>query len=316
MTTTTNNQKRQRLPIATRFAARCFKVREQSGKRFLVNATRLWNYADSLSSEAYCEPGPLWAVLRFTCPAAFRNPAAVNSIRFTYWNRPAWPALPTLALPAALPFNCPRTCPAFETRDYCRFNSLLAAVGVRSVVTSETLTVDVKFRSVTELAAAVGRLGGSVIGFGSHELYQRDETTGKRQAVDGFGFRLPGWKFPLIATDGGALAFDNFGGRWGNAADIERLTAEYSLSAATKAADSLGWMNERLTVDGSALLRVYHPRGGYLDVTAGGVEANGFGGVGCHDAATELAAAMGTITATVPKAEFYNQQQQAQQLEQ
>ena len=199
----------------------------------------------------------------------------------------------SLPVIAAAPFTCPRTCPKYERRDVCRFNSLLAAVGVAEAVTSVTVTVRVAFKRADALAAAVRACGGDVIGFGTHKLFEREP-------VEGFGFRLPGWKFPLVATGSGSLCFDDYTGAWGSVADLERLKREYTLAAAEVAAAALGWLNER-TPAGS--VRVFHPSGGYLDVTSDGVDAVGFGGVGCHEAAAAIADAIGATSQAIAKPE-------------
>lgn len=209
-------------------------------------------------------------------------------------------------LPTVAAFDCSRSCPAFERRDVCRFSALLAGLGVRAVVNSHTVRVAVAFSNVDALRAAVVELGGQFIGSGAHELFERNAEH-KRATVAGVAFRLPGWNYPLVATDGGQLAFDDYGGHWGNVADVDRLRAAYSANAAKLAADALGWLSER-NADGS--LVVFHPNGGTLTIDAtGGVDANGFNGVGCHDAAGMLAAAIGRPVEFSAKTEFYAAEQ-------
>jgi hypothetical protein len=205
-----------------------------------------------------------------------------------------------------LNFDCPRTCPRFERVDRCRFVPLIRLIGGVGSVNSHTVKVRVEFSNAAALAAAVAALGGEFIGCGEFELFER-ERGGNRQKIAGLGFRLPGWNYPLIAQPGGDLAFDNFEGYWGNIADLDRLRAEYAAAAAVQAAAALGWAAERLPAGG---VRVFHPAGGFLDVdAAGGVDANGFGGVGCHSAAAELAAAIGKPIEFQAKAEFYQTNQ-------
>jgi len=197
-------------------------------------------------------------------------------------------------------FDCSRTCPAFERRDVCRFSALLAGLGVRAVVNSHTVRVAVEFSNVDALRAAVDELGGQFIGAGVHRLFERGD-------VAGVAFRLLGWRYPLVATADGSLAFDAYGGKWGNVADVDRLRAAYSVAAAKLAADGLGWLSERNAAGG---LTVYHPDGGTLTVDAtGAVDANGFNGVGCHDAAGMLAGAIGRPVEFAAKQEYYAAEQ-------
>jgi len=198
-------------------------------------------------------------------------------------------------------FDCPRTCPQFETRDVCRFNQLFSAAGVSASVSSVTVSVSVEFRRIDALTAAVETLGGRVLGFGDWELYERSAETRTRKTYNGLAFSLPGWQFPLVCSADGKLSFDDFEGRWGNPADVETLRAEYALTAAELAAASVGWPAER-TADG---LRVFHPAGGWLDVAkSGAIDAVGFRGVGCHGSAATLADFIGRESDAETKPEY------------
>lgn len=146
---------------------------------------------------------------------------------------------------------------------------------------SHTISVKVEIKDKHALAAAVERLGGRVLGEGTHALYQG--------SVQGFGLILPDWKYPIVLDEAGNLAYDDYGGRWGDAADIQRLTDGYAIEAAVSAAQSQGWYVERH--DDRAI--VYHPDGGTLTVTADGVTASGFSGGGCQQPTELLGAAMG-----------------------
>jgi len=225
------------------------------------------------------------------------NVAEFALLRFFPWEFITMKSLPTI--PAA--FDCSRTCPQFERVDVCRFSALFAAAGVRRIVNSHTVKVDVKFTNVDALSAAAVELGGEILGVGVHKLFATNTAAG-------FGVKLPGWRYPIVADELGAVSFDNYGGAWGADADIVRLRSAYAIAAAEQAANALGWMNIR-TADGSLL--VYHPNGGTLTVdNTGAVDANGFNGVGCHEAAAAIGSAIGTPTQFTAKAEYYNAQQQ------
>ena len=200
---------------------------------------------------------------------------------------------------SALPvFDCDRTCPLFERRDLCRFSPMFHRMGARQVVNSHTVNVKVEYRDLDALESAVGAMGGTVLGHGTHRLYQGSET--------GFGFRLPDWRYPLVLRDDGSLAYDDYGGAWGNVSDLDGLRGRYAMEAARQAATQLGWIAE----DCAEGLRVYHPSGGHLVVSADNVEAFGFHGQGCHDASMALASAMGKETRATAKAEYYENYQQ------
>ena len=172
-------------------------------------------------------------------------------------------------------FDCPRSCPQYEQRDECRFNAVFAKLGA-GVVTSHTTTIKSEFKDNDRLGAAAAAMGGKVLGMGTHKLYSESKT--------GFGFTLPGWSYPIVCEANGSLAFDNFNGRWGNQADLERLKCEYVIATAEQAAMAQGWMTER----NGETLTIHHPSGGSLTVTGNGAEANGFMGDGCHSALMAL----------------------------
>lgn len=182
-------------------------------------------------------------------------------------------------------FDCPRSCPQYEQRDECRFNAVFAKLGA-GVVTSHTTTIKAEFSDHDVLSGAVLSLGGKVLGMGTHSLFSSQSTTG-------FGFTLPNWRYPLVATADGSLSFDDYKGHWGNVADLERLKGAYVIAKAEQSAMANGWMTERV----GETLTIHHPSGGSLVVTANGAEAVGFMGIGCHEALMALNLPLDQFTA-------------------
>lgn len=45
-------------------------------------------------------------------------------------------------------------------------------------------------------------------------------------------FTLPGWNYPVVVKEDGAAAFDNYGGKWGNIAELDRVKQEYACTLA------------------------------------------------------------------------------------
>jgi hypothetical protein len=188
-------------------------------------------------------------------------------------------------------FNCPRTCPYFERRDWCRFNPLLCVL-TRVDVNSHTARVKTDFTDPGALRRAVESINGQWIGEGTHSLYSTKHT--------GLAFTLQGWSFPVV-LENGELAYDNYNGAWGDTAQLERLKAEYSFSLLEERAQALGWQYER-TPEG---LTVYHPQGGSLTLDKSAqLEAHGFQGEGCHSAMMELNMPLTDLAA---KAEYAQQ---------
>lgn len=160
---------------------------------------------------------------------------------------------------------------------------------------SHTVTVKVQIKDKGPLAAAVEAMGGHVIGDGTHNLYDGNAETG-------FGFKLKGWRYPIILKEDGTMSYDDFGGRWGNTDDIRRLTAKYAIEAARHAANEQGWNSEDQH-DGS--LKIEHPTGAYMTVQADGtVEAFGFIGSAC-DVTSVIEEAMGTPGTKARKPAYY-----------
>lgn len=167
-------------------------------------------------------------------------------------------------------FDCSRYCRKLG-RDECRF---LAVLPVREIVTSHTTCVEVEIRSKEAFAASAQRIGGTVIGEGTHALFSSQEA--------GFAVRLPGWHYPIVLTDKG-LKMDHYNGHWGNPKDIDRLVGYYAIEAAREKAFALGWVSQ----DQGENLVIYHPEGGTITVSPDGTCASaGFVGCGCDEAKT------------------------------
>ncbi len=171
---------------------------------------------------------------------------------------------------------------------------------------SHTITIKCEFQNKGVLGDAVKKMGGTVLGEATHQMFHT-------QTSKGFGFKLPGWQFPIVLQADGTLAYDDYNGGWGNVKDLETLKNEYQASMAVQACEAQGWLSQREN-DGS--VTVFHPSGATLTITTDGViDANGFQGTGCKGAVEMIAAALGqTIDATVkPEAAiaFQNAQQVA-----
>lgn len=160
---------------------------------------------------------------------------------------------------------------------------------------SHTVTVRVEYRDLDALAAAVVALGGTVLGEAEHRLYQG--------SVTGWGAQLPGWRYPIVLTDRGELAYDDYQGHWGDARQLVRLRERYAVEAARRAAEAQGWIAQDQP-DGS--LVIYHPDGGTLTVSPSGeVAADGFVGGGCVAAAAPIEHALGRADERALKPEYW-----------
>jgi hypothetical protein len=183
-------------------------------------------------------------------------------------------------------FSCQRTC-QLVGKFFCKFRPILDLLGPVKV-NSHTATIKVAYDDPKAFECAVLSLGGQWYGYGSYNL--GDSTQ------QGYGFRLPMsgrtvgntgfWHHEIVLRDDGQLAFDEYGGVWGDVAGLAKLAGAYAVGKAKVQADLLGWQSEPVAGGG---ITIYHPSGGVLTITADSkVDFDGFMGSNCHKAAAEL----------------------------
>jgi hypothetical protein len=97
---------------------------------------------------------------------------------------------------------------------------------------SETMNINTEILDMAALAVTCERLGLQMQA-GEHKLFETKET--------GMGVFLPGWKFPLVIKDGGQVAYDLYGGLWGDEKKLHELTAYYGLEKAKLEARKKGY---------------------------------------------------------------------------
>ena len=90
---------------------------------------------------------------------------------------------------------------------------------------SHIVTVETKLRDPAAVAAACQRLGLAAPVQGTARLFSG--------AATGLLVQLPGWQYPaVIDLQSGAVQFDNFGGRWGEQAELDRFLQTYAVEKA------------------------------------------------------------------------------------
>lgn len=97
---------------------------------------------------------------------------------------------------------------------------------------SHTMNIEIELHDRAALEAACQRLGVRMIE-GIHRLYQTVE--------EGIGICLPGWKYPVVVKDDGSVAYDNYGGSWGNISEFNKLRAYYGVEKAKIEARKRGY---------------------------------------------------------------------------
>ena len=97
---------------------------------------------------------------------------------------------------------------------------------------SHTVSIEAVMTDHSCVQTAAKSLSWQVLPVQEHKLFDSRET--------GLGIQIPGWKFPVVVQQDGALKFDDYGGRWGNLADIDKLKQGYTVAVLTKAAQRQG----------------------------------------------------------------------------
>lgn len=221
-------------------------------------------------------------------------------------------------------FDCPRSCAWAERKDLCRFMPLFDKLGPVQV-NSHVVKVKTVITDLDALARAASACGLTFMrdqkkyrwygrsvgdypippGITKDMLGKCDHAlsiAGNDRAYEIGVVKMPDGTFSLLWDFwNGGFGLQDLVGQ-----DAGRLTGEYNLQVAASAAISNGWQYQH---NGDSIT-IFHPQGGELVVTAGGVEANGFAGKGCHSAIESLGL---NVTEWTAKAEFGQTQCEVQQ---
>lgn len=115
---------------------------------------------------------------------------------------------------------------------------------------SHIVTIKTQIRDPNALAAACRRLGLETPVQGKARLYTAE--------AEGLVVNLPGWRYPVVVdTAAGAARYDNYGGAWGDQAQLDRLLQAYAVEKARIEARKAGHsVVEQTLADGSIKLTV------------------------------------------------------------
>jgi hypothetical protein len=188
-----------------------------------------------------------------------------------------------------IPFDCPRSCPRAGER-FCRFGPIFDRIGPIKV-NSHVAKVKCDIRDLEALDAAARRCG-LILKRGQKHYRWYGRSVGDTPLPEGYTAAMLGKCDHALAIPGNTRAY-GIKGHVGD--DCKKLVGEYLHAVAERAALAQGWLCER-TERGDLL--IHHNTGGTLTVTASGtIEANGFHGVGCHDAILALGLPVANTTA-------------------
>jgi hypothetical protein len=115
---------------------------------------------------------------------------------------------------------------------------------------SHIVNIKTRLTDPAALAAACRRLGLSEPVRGTAKLYSAN--------ASGLIVELRGWDYPAVVdTTTGTVAFDNFGGAWGEQKELDKLLQAYAVEKARVEARRAGHtVIEQPLVDGSIKLTI------------------------------------------------------------
>ena len=115
---------------------------------------------------------------------------------------------------------------------------------------SHIVSIQAKVRDPAAVAAACQRLGLAAPVRGTAALFSGE--------VTGLLVQLPGWEYPaVIDTATGTVHFDNFEGRWGDQAHLDRFRQLYEVEKAKLEARPRGYpVSEQTLQDGSIEVQI------------------------------------------------------------
>jgi hypothetical protein len=116
---------------------------------------------------------------------------------------------------------------------------------------SHIVTIETKIHDPVAVAAACSRLNLAAPVHGKARLFADDE-------AEGLLIPLPGWRFPaVIDIVTGVVRYDNFGGAWGEQAQLDKFVQAYAVEKCRLEARKKGYsVSEQALQDGSVKLQI------------------------------------------------------------
>jgi hypothetical protein len=120
----------------------------------------------------------------------------------------------------------------------------------RIICVSHIVQIETQVRDEAAVKAACQRLGLAQPQNQSVRLFSG--------TVSGLAVQLPGWHYPMVCnTSTGQLQFDNYEGRWGDRAQLDRFLQAYAVEKARLEARRQGHtVTEQALTDGSIKLTI------------------------------------------------------------
>lgn len=115
---------------------------------------------------------------------------------------------------------------------------------------SHIVVIETKIHDSAALTAACHRLGLAEPVHGKFRLFSEE--------ASGLSVNLPAWRYPIVINTGaGLIKYDNYGGRWGNQRELEKLLQMYAVEKTKLEARKQGHsVYEQAREDGSIVVRI------------------------------------------------------------
>ena len=115
---------------------------------------------------------------------------------------------------------------------------------------SHIVTIRTEVRDAAALSAACHRRHLPHPVYETVKLFSSEAT--------GHTVHLPNWRYPVVCDlDSGQLKFDNFEGRWGDSAELDKLNQAYAIEKAKIEARKQGHtVTEQALADGSVKMTI------------------------------------------------------------
>lgn len=119
---------------------------------------------------------------------------------------------------------------------------------------SHIVRIRTEVRDAAAVQAACARLELPPPETGTFQLFTYHAT--------GVAVRLPGWTYPLVCrTDCGELAYDNYGGAWGDEAQLHNFLQAYAVEKTRLEARKQGYAVTEQRLAGGAVKLTVHVGG-------------------------------------------------------
>lgn len=86
---------------------------------------------------------------------------------------------------------------------------------------SHVVTIKTQMKDQAAVQAACRRLQLPEMTHGEHALFAG-------QTATGWAVQLPGWLYPIVIQPDGNVAFDNYGGQWGEQKELDKFLQAYA----------------------------------------------------------------------------------------